>query len=145
MRKRFNVFFLVILMSLGLLAAVGCDGGAKSDAAGGGAEATGAAIDNGGITTVSTDPALVEKGEALFNEKGCGACHAMDSKRVGPALGDVTERRSADWIARMILHPDLMVKSDPVARQLLDEYKTPMPNQQVKPEEAKAIIAYLGS
>lgn len=104
-----------------------------------------ASIDNAGITEVPTDPALVKKGEELFKSKGCTACHKMGSKVVGPALGGVTERRDAAWIARMIMHPEKMLEVDETAKELLAKHMTPMPNQNVSPEQAKAIIAYLGT
>ncbi|MFB6375078.1 MAG: c-type cytochrome [Bradymonadaceae bacterium] len=103
------------------------------------------AIDHGGITSVPDDPKLVKKGEKLFAEKGCKGCHRMDKKLTGPALGGVTERREPKWIARMIMHPDKMLEVDSTARKLLAEHATKMPNQNVSPEQARALIAYLGS
>ena len=100
-------------------------------------------IDNAGITEIPDDPALVPEGEALFAAKGCTACHQADTKVVGPPLGGVTERREPEWIARMILHPDQMLQKDPTAKELLAEHMTPMPNQGVTPEEARALMAYL--
>jgi hypothetical protein len=43
----------------------------------------------------------------------------------------------------MILNPDGMVKEDPVAKQLLMEYNgTPMANQNLTKEEARAVLEY---
>lgn len=103
------------------------------------------AIDHGGITSVPDDPKLVEKGEKLFKKKGCTACHAIGKKVTGPDLEGVTERREPEWMARMIMHPDKMLEADPTARELLAKHATKMPNQNVSPEEAKALIAYLGA
>lgn len=102
-------------------------------------------IDHGGITSIPDDPDLIEKGEKLFGKKGCKACHKIEEKLTGPALAGVAERREPEWIARMILHPEKMLEVDPTARELLGEFNTPMPNQNVTPEEAKALMAYLGS
>jgi cytochrome c len=147
---------LVWLAAATLLLAVGCE---KSDAASetdnsqseasatansGLTEAT-TDIDDGGISEVPTDPALIEKGKELYSAKTCTACHQMDSKMVGPALRGVTERRSAAWLAQMIMHPEQMNEKDPVAKKLLEEHGSPMTNLSIKPDEAKAIIAYLGS
>ncbi|MFU8804596.1 MAG: c-type cytochrome [Bradymonadaceae bacterium] len=104
-----------------------------------------ASIDHGGITSVSTDAEFVNKGEALYLAKGCSACHQMDQRVVGPPLRGVTKKRAPEWLARMLLNPEQMVKEDPIAKQLLDEYKTPMPGANLTPDEAKAIIAYIGS
>ena len=150
-------FFALTLLLVGV---VGCDKG-EADATSGAnsgtespepqetqeAEQAGgaAAIGNGGITAVPQDDALADKGKKVFKSKGCAACHKMEKKLVGPALSGVTERRDAEWLAKMILHPDEMLKHDETAKKLLAEHMTPMPNQGVTPEEAKAIIAYLGT
>lgn len=102
-------------------------------------------IDHGGITEVADDPELIAEGERLFASKGCTACHGAEDRGVGPALGGVTQRREPQWIARMILHPDQMLQRDPITKELLAEYLTPMPNQGVTPEEARALMAYLGT
>lgn len=97
--------------------------------------------------TVSTAAADVEKGKAVFTAKGCVACHKTDAtKLVGPGLKGVTERRTVAWIQRMILSPDVMVKEDPVAKQLLGTHFTPMPAQGVDPKsELPSLVAYLKS
>lgn len=97
--------------------------------------------------TVSTAAADIEKGKGVFTAKGCPACHKTDdTKLVGPGLKGVTARRTTTWIQKMVLNPDVMVKEDPVAKQLLATHFTPMPNQGV---DAKAdlpfLIAYLKS
>lgn len=87
---------------------------------------------------------LAEKGEELFKTKGCIACHTIGKGRItGPDLAGVTERRKLDWIENQILHPEVMVEKDPIAKELLATYLVKMPNQNVTPEEAQAIIMYL--
>ena len=51
-------------------------------------------------------------------------------------------RRTAVWIENQILHPEVMVKEDPISRGLFAQFALQMPNQGVKPEEAHAIIEY---
>jgi cytochrome c551/c552 len=145
---------LVFVATLALVASLGmaCDksgeassGGDKSATKASAAGATATDIDNGGITEVSSDAALIQKGEKLFASKTCNACHAMDKKMVGPPLGGITEKREAAWLAQMILHPDQMIKKDPEAKKLFEEYGTPMATPPVSADEAKAIIAYLGT
>jgi len=87
------------------------------------------------------DPDLTKMGEELFIIK-CSACHKMNKRFVGPALAGVTERRSPEWIMNMILNPDQMVKENPAAKQLLMEYLSPMANQSLTEDEARAILEY---
>ena len=94
--------------------------------------------------TKGVDEKLAKKGAALFKSKGCTACHTVGKgKLVGPDLKGVTERREYDWLVAMITNPDSMLKYDPVAKELLKEYKVPMTDQNVSKKEAKAIIEYL--
>jgi len=104
-------------------------------------EASSGAKKSGGV-----NEELAAKGKELFGTKGCTACHTVGGGRlVGPDLKGVTERRDKQWIIHMILNPDSMQQHDPIAKQLLEEYKVPMPNQGVTPEEAEAIYEYLKS
>ncbi|QEC51984.1 c-type cytochrome [Anseongella ginsenosidimutans] len=84
---------------------------------------------------------LAAKGEMLFTSK-CAVCHRLDTKLIGPPLQGVTERRTPEWIMNMALNPMEMQKSDPVAKALLDEYKTPMTDLGLTQEEAEAIYEY---
>lgn len=89
-------------------------------------------------------PDLAAKGEKLFLQKGCNACHTIGKgKLVGPDLKGLNQRVSFKWAAHMILNPDSMLKYDERAKQLLKEYGTPMTNQNVKPDEAVAILHYI--
>ena len=81
-------------------------------------------------------------GQALFQAKGCSACHAFGKRVTGPDLAGVSMRRTAAWMEQQILHPDLMVKQDPIARQMFAQFALQMPNQGLTPEEARAVIEY---
>jgi mono/diheme cytochrome c family protein len=96
---------------------------------------------------ISKNPADVAKGQEVFAEKGCTACHKIGGgKLVGPDLKGVTARRDETWIKRMILRPDVMVKEDAIAKKLFAEHLTPMPNQNVDPsKELPPLLAYLKS
>lgn len=86
---------------------------------------------------------LAETGKSVF-EKKCISCHAVNQKVIGPALAGVTQRRSTEWIKKMITHPEQMLQEDETARALLKEYNNiPMTNQQVTEEEANALIEFL--
>ncbi|MGE0439257.1 MAG: c-type cytochrome [Gemmatimonadales bacterium] len=88
------------------------------------------------------DQVLADQGKAAFEVK-CTACHKMGEKYVGPALGEVTTRRSPTFIMNMIMNPNEMVERHPVGKQLLAEHMTMMANQGIAVEEARAIVEYL--
>ena len=87
--------------------------------------------------------ALATKGEATFKSRGCMACHAYGKRLTGPDLKGVTRRRTAAWMEAQILHPERMIREDPIARELFAKYSLQMSNQGLVPEEARAIIEYL--
>lgn len=89
------------------------------------------------------DEDLAEKGEELFQLKGCSACHAFGAKSAGPDLAGVSMRRTGAWMEQQILHPEVMVKEDPISRQLFAQFALQMPNQGLTPEQAKAVVEYL--
>ncbi len=92
----------------------------------------------------SSAPADIERGKELFTQKGCNACHKLGGgKLVGPDLKGVTARRERQWITKMILRPDLMVKEDPAARELLKTHLTPMPNQGIAESDLMPLLSYL--
>ena len=90
------------------------------------------------------DPRLAAQGEQIFSGK-CGACHKMKEKYVGPALGQVTQRRTPAYVMNMILDPEEMYERHPVAQQLLAEHMTQMPNLGLTQDEARAVVEYLRS
>jgi hypothetical protein len=67
----------------------------------------------------------------------------MDERYVGPPLRDVLRRRSATFVMNMILDPEAMYTRHPEVKQLLGEYMTQMPDQQLTPEDARAVVEYL--
>lgn len=85
---------------------------------------------------------LAKKGEALFTSR-CAVCHKIDTKLIGPPLQGVTKRRTPEWIMNMALNPLEMQKSDPIAKALLDQYKTPMTDLGLTQDDAEAIYEYL--
>ena len=91
----------------------------------------------------AVDEALAERGEKLFQTKGCSACHAFGKKMSGPDLRGVTMRRTALWMENQILHPEVMTKEDPISHKLLGEMMLQMPNQGLDQGEARAVIEYL--
>jgi nitrite reductase (NO-forming) len=92
-------------------------------------------------TGAPTDPVAV-RGKLSFENK-CLACHSIGGgDKVGPDLYGTTKRHDAAWLTRWLKNPDEMLKSDPVARQLLEKYKLPMPNQNASDAEIREYIEY---
>lgn len=87
------------------------------------------------------DNTMAEKGKTVFEAK-CTACHKIETRHVGPPMKGVTERREPEWIMNMIINPERMVKEDETARELLAEYISPMANQGITEDEARAILEY---
>jgi len=84
---------------------------------------------------------LATHGKTVF-ETNCTACHKLDKRFIGPAITGVTNRRSPEWIMNMVLNPELMVKENDAAKQLLMEYMSPMANQNLTEDEARAVLEY---
>ncbi len=107
------------------------------------------ALDNKGVGPVSSvslapeiDQDMATKGEAVYNQM-CLACHRIGKRFIGPAPNGVLERRSPEWVMNMILNPDVMVKEDPLAKELLIEFNgSPMANQGLTEEQARSILEY---
>jgi cytochrome c len=135
-----------------VLMASGCGGGEPADRPGGSpapaADLTLFQLEHGigpvtePVTPGPVNAALAAAGQIQFEQK-CSACHKLDERYVGPALGDITERRSPAFILNMILNPQEMIERHPVGKQLLAEYMTFMPYQNVSRDEAMQILEYL--
>ncbi|WP_298758659.1 cytochrome c [uncultured Psychroserpens sp.] len=88
------------------------------------------------------DQALANEGAEVF-KKMCTACHRPNKKFIGPAPSGILERRTPEWVMNMILDPEGMVKNDPLAKELLIEFNgSPMANQNLTEEEARAVLEY---
>ncbi len=92
--------------------------------------------------TDEIDQEMATKGGEVYVAK-CTACHKPDKKFIGPAPIGIMERRTPEWIMNMILNPEEMVQKDPIAKQLLIEFNgSPMANQNLTEEEARAVLEY---
>jgi len=88
----------------------------------------------------------VEDGRAVF-EQYCTGCHTIGGGDLaGPDLQGVADRRSAEWLEHWLAEPDQMLADgDPIATELLQKYKIPMPNQHLSLSEIDAVLVYLGA
>ena len=150
-RPRFFYGLLVML----LLGATACGGSdTSSDTAAGASPSTQEAglsqdqLENGigPIRQVelasAIDAALAAQGETIFTSK-CAACHKLDERYVGPPLGQVLSQRTPAFVMNMMLNPDEMVQQHPDVKAMLAQYFTPMPDQQLTEDDARAVLEYL--
>lgn len=106
-------------------------------------------LQNKGVGTVTSvdlallvDEDMAARGKEVY-EQMCTACHKVDKKHIGPAPTGILERRTPEWVMNMILNPEVMVKEDPLARDLLMEFNgSPMANQNLTKDQARAVLEY---
>lgn len=92
-------------------------------------------------TATPTDPGAV-RGKLAFESK-CLACHSIGGgDRLGPDLLGTTRRHDEAWIARFLKEPEVMLESDPVAMELLAQYRVPMPNQNLSDADIRDYLEY---
>ncbi|MGB5363713.1 MAG: c-type cytochrome [Aureibaculum sp.] len=100
-----------------------------------------------GVATAASlgiDSLQVVTGKKIFNAN-CAACHKLDAKLIGPALGDVADRRSTDWLKLWIKdNAALRASGDADAIAIFNEYNgSPMTAfPQLSDEDIDAILAY---
>lgn len=135
-----TLFFLVV--AFGLAACGGSDAPDSPDAASASAASPSIELPVASVDVGPIDAALASEGQSIF-ETRCTTCHKMDSRYVGPPLGEVAGQREPEWIMNMILAPEKMLQADATAQALLAEYSVPMTNQNLTEEEARAILEYL--
>lgn len=89
------------------------------------------------------DGGVAAKGDAVFKEMGCVACHTIGKGKItGPDLLGVTQRREEEWLRKWLKSPDTMIYTDPIAKEMLKEYMVPMPNQGLSDEQIDILIEY---
>lgn len=84
---------------------------------------------------VSTDPAVVARGETLAEQRACLGCHVIGARggQVGPSLNGVVERRGPEFVRHKLADPTF------------NNATSMMPNFGLADEEIEAIVAYLAS
>jgi mono/diheme cytochrome c family protein len=89
------------------------------------------------------DEGMVKKGREIADVK-CTSCHKLtDEKLVGPGWKGVTDRRTPEWIMNFITNVDEMLDKDPEAQTMLEICMVRMPNQNLKDDEARAILEFM--
>jgi cytochrome c551/c552 len=135
----------VVAMAILACLVGGCGGNGASDQGGWVEKGSGmSSLDVGPRAAESPmNEELATVGEKLFRSKTCSTCHAFGLRITGPDLAGVTRRRTAAWIEAQILRPEVMLREDPISKELLGEYAVPMPNLGIKPEEARALVEFM--
>ena len=88
------------------------------------------------------DQAMVDKGKSIFNSK-CVVCHSLYDKKIGPPLGKVASDQTQEYIMNMLLNTAEMQQKDERVRQLLVQFKVPMPPPNLSHEDARSVLEYL--
>lgn len=88
------------------------------------------------------DQKLVKDGEKIWNSK-CTMCHKLDQKHFGPPLRNVLKTRTPEFVMNLILNPKEMEQKHPEIQKYFSEYKMRKINQNLKLEEARAVLEYL--
>lgn len=93
---------------------------------------------------MTADSATISAGAALFKQN-CSGCHNFKRDAIGPYLGGITDRESADWIRQFIKNPGQVISSgDKHAKELAEGYKLTMPSfAYLKDDTVNAIIAFM--
>jgi len=102
----------------------------------------GAGVQN--AAALGIDSLEVVKGKNIFNAN-CAACHKLDTKLIGPALSNISDKRSADWLKAWIKdNGALRASGDADAIAIYDEFNgSPMTAfPQLSDQDIEAIIAY---
>jgi cytochrome c551/c552 len=88
----------------------------------------------------------VNSGESLF-KGNCTVCHAINEVVIGPALRDVHERQSEEWIYAFIKNSQKVIKSgDEYAVDLYNQdNQTLMTSFDFSDDELNAILTYIKS
>ncbi len=103
---------------------------------------SGASVDN---SFIPTDSVTIAAGEVSFIQY-CSGCHNFKQDGIGPQLGGLTTKVSADWIQHFIKNPQKIISSgDERAVELFNKYKKVlMPSfAALRDDEVNAIIAFL--
>lgn len=95
--------------------------------------------------TIHQKEAELLPGYKLFLDWGCNTCHAVDRKIVGPALANVRDRRSDDWLKAFIRNSSALINTgNETAVEIYNKYnQLQMPTHDLTDEEITSILDYI--
>jgi cytochrome c551/c552 len=88
-----------------------------------------------------------EKGKTIFTTR-CTSCHNVNAQVVGPALANVEQRQTTDWIISFVHSPKTMIqKNDKNAVALYNQFnQIIMPDHSdLSADDIKSILSYIKS
>src|SRR6476620_11860054 len=102
--------------------------------------------ENGAKEAISSDSAVIAKGETIFNQQ-CSGCHNFRQDEIGPQLSGITIQQSPHWIKSFINNPQEVINSgDKEAVALYNKYKVAMPSfASLKDDELNGLVAFLNT
>ena len=95
--------------------------------------------------SLSAHSQSIEDGEKLY-QANCTSCHQIDNKLIGPALRNVGDKYSEEWLIKWIKNSAEMIASgDPDAIAIYEEYnKSPMTAfPYFSDDDVRNILAYI--
>ncbi len=93
---------------------------------------------------ISAQTGDYDKGKQLYNAN-CAACHRLDKKLIGPALGNISDKRDNKWLKSWIKDNNaLRASGDADAKALFEEYSgmPMMPFPQLSDQDIDDILVY---
>lgn len=102
---------------------------------------------DGSGKAIPKDDASIASGEELFTSN-CKVCHAVHEQVIGPALKNVYERRTVEWILNYVPNAQKVIDGgDEYAAKLFEQFNgilmTPFPN--LKETDILNVLAYIQS
>jgi len=98
------------------------------------------------VGLVMTLSPQAQRSEETDFRQNCATCHSIGGgKLTGPDLKGISEKRDKEWLVRYVTDPKTMLQSDPLAMELLREFRgVVMPNVPgMTAERARALIAFV--
>ena len=90
-------------------------------------------------TAISNLPDEVREGRKLFKIL-CSSCHKLDKNFIGPALGNIQERRDSDYLHEYIINEDAVRKVS--AEESDSTYFGSHYFKQLTPQQIERILEY---
>jgi len=95
-------------------------------------------------SSFTVDPNLAKRGRTVYQNKGCGGCHAIGKVNAAPDLAGVYERRSSEWLHRWLKSTTEMLQTDSAAMSMLKTWKNiKMPDMKLSDADIDALMHYI--